>query len=144
MSPALNILIAEDNRINARVAEGILARRGHRVTVVPDGQAAVDAVAAGEWDVVLMDLQMPRLSGLEATREIRRLEQGTPGHLPIIALTANALGHDRRRCLEAGMDGYVAKPVQAEVLLGEIREVLARLGPSVNPAERRRSRRTAG
>jgi CheY-like chemotaxis protein len=136
--------MAEDNRINARVAEGILTRQGHRVTVVPDGQAALDAVASQPWDLVLMDVQMPRLCGLEATREIRRREQDVAGHLPILALTANAAEGDRRRCLEAGMDGYIPKPVQADRLLGEINAVLTHLGEGVNPEASKPPRRTAG
>ncbi len=122
------VLLAEDNPINAKVAAMMLMRRGHTVTVVEDGQAVVDAVRAQEFDLVVMDVQMPILSGLEATREIRRLEVEQLGRrVPIVALTANAVKGDDQRCLEAGMDGYVPKPVSPERLFGEIDRVLAAL-----------------
>ncbi|MFW5732126.1 MAG: response regulator [Planctomycetota bacterium] len=135
MADALNILMAEDNRINARVAEAMLVRDGHSVTIVSDGRSAIEAAAKRVWDLILMDIQMPKVCGLEATRQIRRREKGSGEHVAIVALTANATSEDRRRCLDAGMDGYVSKPVQRERLLCEIRTVLRQLGRRAIPAE---------
>ncbi|GEM_PF-1111244 len=111
----LRILLAEDNVVNQKVAVGLLARDGHRVTVAADGLAAVEAAAQGGFDVVLMDMQMPCLDGLEATARIRALPAPI-GSVPIIALTANALKGDDERCLAAGMNGYLAKPYDATAL----------------------------
>jgi len=108
---ALSILLAEDNLVNQKVAAGLLTRRGHRVTVVPDGARAVEAVRAQSFDAVLMDMQMPGMDGLEATRAIRRLG-GDAARVPIVAMTANTMPGDAERCLEAGMDGYLRKPVR--------------------------------
>jgi CheY-like chemotaxis protein len=109
--PAWRILLAEDNKVNQLVARRLLESRGHSVTVVADGRAAVSAAIAGAFDLVLMDVQMPEMDGLEATAEIRKLESGGR-RLPIVAMTAHAMKGDRDRCLDAGMDGYVMKPVQ--------------------------------
>lgn len=134
MIGAMDILMAEDNRINARVAEAMLVRDGHSVTIVSDGRSAIAAADEKRWDLILMDVQMPEVCGLEATRQIRRREKSSGGHVAIIALTANATGEDRQRCLEAGMDGYVSKPVQRDRLLGEIRTVFRALGRQPSPA----------
>jgi len=107
--PPLDLLVAEDNPVNAAVLEAMLRRAGHRVTVVGNGQAAVEALAAHRFDVVLMDMRMPVMDGLAATRAIRRTQDGVD--IPIIGVTANAFAEDQRRCLEAGMSGYLAKPV---------------------------------
>jgi PAS domain S-box-containing protein len=123
--PPLRILLAEDNRVNQRVAVALLTKRGHFVEVATNGSEAVAAAEARHFDLVLMDVQMPEVDGLEATRRIRAREGETGGHLPIIALTAHAMKGDRERCLDAGMDEYVPKPLQAEPLLRTIREVLA-------------------
>jgi PAS domain S-box-containing protein len=106
------ILIAEDSVVNQRVARGFLEQRGHQVEVVGDGQQALDILRTEEFDLVLMDVQMPVLDGFSATAAIRDGEQGTSRHLPIIAMTANAMKGDRERCLEAGMDDYVSKPIE--------------------------------
>jgi len=90
----------------------VLQRSGHRVTVVENGRLAVDAAQAGSFDLVLMDVEMPVLDGFEATRLIRQHEQQTGQHLPIIAMTAHAMAGDRQRCLESGMDDYLAKPIR--------------------------------
>jgi signal transduction histidine kinase/FixJ family two-component response regulator len=120
----LRILVAEDNPVNQEVAVGLLKRQGHAVDVVDDGRAAVAAVRAGAYDLVLMDVHMPELDGLEATREIRRLPP-PPGGIPIIALSASALPDETRACLAAGMDAWLAKPIDpvalAQALLGHAR-----------------------
>ncbi len=113
---SLTVLLAEDNAINARLAQRLLERLGHQVTHVTDGARAVEAVAHGRWDAVLMDMQMPVLDGLEATRAIRVAEKGTGQHLPIIALTANAMKGDDQICLDAGMDAYLTKPIDIDRL----------------------------
>jgi CheY-like chemotaxis protein len=112
----LRLLLAEDGLVNQRVAVGLLQMRGHHVTVASNGQEAVAAVEREPFDAVLMDVQMPQMDGLEAARAIRRREQGTGKHVPIIAMTAHAMKGDRELCLEAGMDGYISKPIQADVL----------------------------
>jgi signal transduction histidine kinase/CheY-like chemotaxis protein len=111
----LAVLVAEDNIANQKVAVGFLSRLGHRVTVVGDGMAAIEAVRGGQFDLVLMDVQMPGMDGLEATRRIRALD-GEPGRIAIVAMTANAAPEDERACLAAGMDGYVRKPLVAREL----------------------------
>jgi two-component system sensor histidine kinase/response regulator len=120
----MNVLLAEDNAVNRLVAIGILKKQGHLVEVAGDGRAAVELFATKPFDVVLMDVQMPEMDGLEATAEIRRREEGTGKHVPIIALTAHALPEDRERCLRAGMDGYLAKPFSAQDLFATIGKVL--------------------
>jgi CheY-like chemotaxis protein/HPt (histidine-containing phosphotransfer) domain-containing protein len=107
----LRVLLAEDNPVNQRVAAHLLKRWGHETTVVGNGRQAIEAVESEEFDVVLMDIQMPEISGLEATAAIRKKEAGTGRHIPIIAMTAHAMKGDRERCLDAGMDDYVSKPV---------------------------------
>ncbi len=115
----LRILLAEDNPINQEVAVGLLEQEGHHVDVVPDGADAVDAAASVDYDLILMDMRMPGMDGLEATRQIRALK-GARGQVPIIAMTANALTADIERCLAAGMDDHVAKPVTPEALFSAI------------------------
>jgi signal transduction histidine kinase/ligand-binding sensor domain-containing protein/DNA-binding response OmpR family regulator len=114
------ILLAEDNAVNQRLAVRILERRGYAVTVAASGRAALSLFSADGFDVVLMDVQMPEMNGLEATQAIRAGEQGTGRHVPIIAMTAHAMKGDRERCLEVGMDGYVAKPIRAAELFAAI------------------------
>ena len=113
----LHILAAEDNRVNQRLLARLLEKEGHKVTLVEDGEAAVAASAETDFDLIFMDVQMPVMDGLDATRFIRNREEGTGKHVPVIALTAHAMKGDRERCLEAGMDAYVAKPVQKQELL---------------------------
>ena len=112
---ALKLLLAEDNLVNQKVIQAMLLGHGHVVETVENGAQAVDAVEAGDYDVVLMDIHMPEMDGVTATRAIRALE-GKAGSLPIIAVTANALRGDREKYLEAGMNDYVAKPVNVELL----------------------------
>ena len=111
----LRILVAEDNEVNKMVIEGTLALLGHVPTTVGNGRLAVERAAEGDWDVVLMDMQMPELDGLAATRAIRRLTSPF-NEVPIIAMTANARDDDRRACLAAGMNGFVSKPVNVKAL----------------------------
>ena len=125
----LDILLAEDNPINQRLAIRLLEREGHRVTLAENGQETLDALEKASYDLVLMDMQMPGLDGLEATRRIRKREARW-AHLPIIALTANAYAEDRERCLLAGMDGFVSKPIRREELLATIQTVMALRSPA--------------
>ncbi|HEX4052637.1 MAG TPA: response regulator [Tepidisphaeraceae bacterium] len=121
----LKVLLAEDNEINEMVAVEILSRSGGAVTVVRNGLEAVEAAMRGGFDVVLMDCQMPKMDGLEATRLIRKheSESNRTVHVPIIALTANAIKGDRELCLAAGMDGYVSKPIEAAEVVATIQSV---------------------
>jgi CheY-like chemotaxis protein/HPt (histidine-containing phosphotransfer) domain-containing protein len=121
----LHVLVAEDNGVNQRLAIGLLERLGHRVTVVGSGSEAVSVCHNQAFDLVLMDVQMPVMDGLEATRRIRAREAGTSQHLPIIAMTAHALVGDRERCLAAGMDDYVSKPIRTPSLEAAIQNALA-------------------
>lgn len=109
----LRVLLAEDGLVNQKVAVSLLEQRGHEVTVANNGQEALVALDGGAFDVVLMDVQMPTMDGFEATARIRQKEAGTGRHIPIIAMTAHAMKGDRERCLAAGMDGYIAKPIRA-------------------------------
>lgn len=111
----LNILLAEDNIVNQRVLTAMLVRAGHKVEIVENGAEALSTVQTGPFDVVLMDINMPEMDGVAAARAIRALG-GKVGEIPIIAVTANALRGDRQKYLEAGMDDYVAKPVNANLL----------------------------
>jgi PAS domain S-box-containing protein len=123
----LRILLAEDNPVNQRVALRLLEKQQHAVTVAADGLSAIAAWEADAFDVILMDLQMPMMDGLEATAVIRDRERGTGWHTPIIAMTAHAMQSDRERCLGAGMDEYLAKPIRSH----ELFEALGRLSPAV-------------
>jgi signal transduction histidine kinase/DNA-binding response OmpR family regulator len=113
----LRILLAEDNEVNRHVAIRILEKEGHHVVSAEDGRMTLAALSAQTFDLVLMDVQMPQMDGLEATRAIREREQLTSAHIPIIAMTAHAMSGDRERCLEAGMDDYISKPIDARALL---------------------------
>ena len=112
----LRILMAEDNKFNQRVVVLMLAKSGHTVTIAVNGREAVAALGRQSFDLVLMDLQMPEMDGFQATAAIRSAEAGTARHIPIIALTAHAMKEDRDRCLEAGMDDYLSKPIQQDKL----------------------------
>jgi signal transduction histidine kinase/CheY-like chemotaxis protein len=130
----LQILLVEDNRVNQRLAEKLLEKRGHKVTLAENGRAAIDAVRqAGVYgfDVILMDIQMPLMDGIEATMHIRLYEEGTPCHTPIVALTAHAMAGDRERFLAAGMDAYLTKPIDSDAL----DETLAKMATMSNIAE---------
>ena len=125
----LNVLLAEDNLINQKLAANLLSRRGHNVTVVDNGQEALDALKSGQFDLVFMDIQMPVMGGEAATTAIRRREKIVGGHIPIIAMTAHALKGDREKYLAYGMDGYLPKPISQEALFDTIEEVLALSAP---------------
>jgi CheY-like chemotaxis protein len=116
----LRVLIAEDNVVNQRLTMRLLEKQGHRVTVVDNGLAALTILAQQPFDLVLMDVQMPEMDGLETTAAIRAQEQGTGRHLPIIALTSHAMQGDQERCFAAGVDAYVSKPMKVDELYAAI------------------------
>jgi signal transduction histidine kinase/HPt (histidine-containing phosphotransfer) domain-containing protein len=123
-SRKLRILLAEDSYVNQRLVLGLLGKQGHDVAVAGNGREAVRLARADRFDLVLMDVQMPEMDGFEATRQIRHWEQNNGGHLPIVALTAHAMKGDRDRCLGAGMDAYVSKPIRAQKLFETMETVL--------------------
>ena len=100
----LHILVAEDNPVNQRLAVRLLEKRGHTTVLAGDGKEAIAALEKGSYDLILMDVQMPEMGGLEATAAIRRREESSNAHIPIVAMTAHAMKGDRQRCIEAGMD----------------------------------------
>jgi CheY-like chemotaxis protein len=120
------ILLAEDHPINQKLAMAILTRHGYQVTLAAHGVEAVSKFSNQRFAAILMDMQMPQMDGLEATRVIRRLEldQSMP-HTPIIAMTANAMQGDRELCLEAGMDDYLSKPIRADELFSLLERILS-------------------
>jgi CheY-like chemotaxis protein/HPt (histidine-containing phosphotransfer) domain-containing protein len=122
----LSILLAEDNLANQKLAIGVLTKQGHQVTVAGTGREAVQKWGSQPYDLILMDVQMPEMDGLEATRAIRQLEQLSGAHITIVAMTAHAMTGDRERCLESGMDEYLSKPIRAR----QIADKLAQLFPS--------------
>ncbi len=128
---SLRLLLAEDNPVNQRLAVSLLEKRGHRIVVAGTGREALAALDDGPFDAVLMDVQMPEMDGFEATAAIRARESATGAHIPIVAMTAHALQGDRERCLAAGMDAYIAKPLRPQ----ELFDLLAGLLHSASPAE---------
>jgi CheY-like chemotaxis protein len=131
---SLRVLLAEDSPVNQRVATALLEKWGHTVTVAANGRQAIAALAGEQFDLILMDVQMPEMDGLEATVAIRQREQNEGGHIPIVALTAHAMKGDRDRCLAAGMDAYVTKPIRSKELARIIHEVTDRLQDSPTQA----------
>jgi len=127
----LHILLAEDNEINRELAVRLLSKRGHTIEVAPNGKVALQLLESGHFDVILMDVQMPEMDGFETTAAIRGREKLTGGHIPIVAMTAHAMKGDRERCLEAGMDSYISKPVNPEELV----EVLESFSDHTVPVE---------
>jgi two-component system, sensor histidine kinase and response regulator len=125
LGTALHILLAEDNQVNQRVAVRMLEKEGHTVSTVANGIEAVKACQASDFDLILMDIQMPEMDGLEATARIRALQQLGGKHVPIVAMTAHAMQADRDRCLRGGMDGYITKPVNRKNLI----EIVGQFGP---------------
>jgi CheY-like chemotaxis protein/HPt (histidine-containing phosphotransfer) domain-containing protein len=136
----LRVLVAEDNAVNQKVAAGLLERAGHRTVIVENGRQALAALESGSFDLVLMDVQMPELDGLETTAAIRERERGTGRRIPIVAVTAHAMKGDAERCLAAGMDAYLAKPLQPSELVATI----ARLTPGSTLDEARLLERVGG
>jgi CheY-like chemotaxis protein len=130
-SQNLRILLAEDNAVNQRLTVSMLQKKGHEVVVAGDGKAALAALEERSFDLVLMDVQMPKMDGLEATAAIREREKGSKAHIPIIAMTAHAMKGDRERCLAAGMDDYVSKPLKS----AELFEAIARSLSDVRSAD---------
>jgi PAS domain S-box-containing protein len=137
---SLHILLAEDNAVNQRLAVRLLAKRGHTAVVAGNGREALDALAREKFDLLLMDVQMPEMDGFEATAAIRAQETSVGGHIPIVAMTAHAMKGDRERCLEAGMDDYLAKPLQIQQLY----EVIENLVPDLEKEEDGRRRTEDG
>lgn len=121
---SFKILLVEDSLFNQKLAVGLLEKRGHRVTVANNGREAVERLIREDFELVLMDIQMPEMDGLEATRRIRERERSTGQHIPIIAMTAQAMIGDRERCLESGMDAYLVKPIHAKQLYETINAIL--------------------
>jgi two-component system, sensor histidine kinase and response regulator len=121
----LRIPLTEDNAVNQRLASRLLDKQGHVVMMADDGVKALKACNENTFDLILMDVQMPVMDGMEATAAIRQTEQNTKHHIPIIAMTAHAMAGDRKRFLNAGMDGYVSKPIHARELLEAIDSVLS-------------------
>jgi CheY-like chemotaxis protein len=131
-SRRLRILLAEDNLVNQKLAVRLLEKRGHRVVVTNNGREALAEYRSRRFDVLLMDVQMPEMDGFEATMAIRKQEQFTGEHVPIIAMTAYAMKGDRERCLAAGMDDYLCKPIKAQELFDKVESILpGRPEPSV-------------
>ena len=130
----LRVLLAEDNFVNQKLAVTMLQKRGHAVTVAGDGLEALEALARAPFDVVLMDVHMPRMGGFEATAKIRERERASGGRIPVIALTALAMTGDREKCLQAGMDAYVSKPINAADLFGTLNRLFPNRAGSAAPA----------
>jgi PAS domain S-box-containing protein len=132
-SRPLRILLAEDNPVNQEVAVHLIERRGHSVIVAENGRQAIEALERHKFDLVLMDVQMPEIGGLEATRIIREKEKASGQHLPIVAMTAHTMHGDREQCLEAGMDGYLAKPIDPKTFLQTVERISERSAESGSP-----------
>jgi two-component system sensor histidine kinase/response regulator len=129
---SLRVLLADDNRVNVMVGEGVLRQQGHHVVTVQDGGQALEMLRREEFDLVLMDVQMPEVDGITSVERIRADEAGTTRHIKIIGVSAHARAEDRDRCLQAGMDGYVSKPYTLQELTDAIEDVF--LGPKALPA----------
>ena len=132
----LNVLLAEDNVVNQKLAMTVLEKLGHKVDLVTNGQEAVEQSGQRAYDVVLMDVQMPELDGLDATRKIRAREKEHGGHQPIVAMTAHAMKGDRDRCLESGMDDYLSKPIRARELAEKLKHLFGDSAPDDSAPEK--------
>jgi CheY-like chemotaxis protein/HPt (histidine-containing phosphotransfer) domain-containing protein len=131
---SLHVLLAEDSPVNQKLAVRLLEKRGHRVSIAANGVEAVAAYRRGGHDVILMDVQMPDMDGYDATQAIRTIEQSTGKHVPIIAMTAHAMRGDRDRCLAAGMDYYLAKPIRANEVIEAVEAQAARAAAAAPPS----------
>jgi CheY-like chemotaxis protein len=133
----LQILLVEDNSINQTLALRLLQKHGHHVVLAANGKEALKQISQTSFDLVLMDIQMPEMDGLQATRTIRESERESGAHLPIVAMTAYAMQGDQDRCLAAGMDGYISKPINVRELLAVVQNASqksrARSGLSNSP-----------
>ena len=136
VSRSLCVLVVEDNTFNQMIAKSKLEKLGHSVTVASSAKEALAHLEMRSFDLVFMDVQMPEMDGFEATAIIRQREAGTPRHQPILAMTARAMQGDRERCLEAGMDGYVSKPIRDEELVQAIHTVVPHIAPGPAPVEK--------
>jgi two-component system sensor histidine kinase/response regulator len=125
----LHILLAEDNPVNQKFAVRLLEKMGHIVSVAQNGTEVMKALEEQTFHLILMDVQMPEIDGLQTTRLIRNQEKGTDCHVPIVSMTAHAMRGDRERCLDAGMDGYVSKPVNAEELFEVVEKLMKEMRP---------------
>jgi two-component system sensor histidine kinase/response regulator len=125
-SACLSVLLVEDNAVNQRLVARLLEKRGHRVVVAANGRKAIAALETDAFDLVFMDIQMPEMDGIEATAAIRKKEQLSGKHQAVIALTAHAMKGDQERCLAAGMDGYLSKPIRPQELDAILETYLAR------------------
>jgi CheY-like chemotaxis protein len=121
--PAMKVLLVEDNPVNQKIAVRMLQKLGNEVDVAGNGLEGVEMFRASTYAAILMDVSMPVMDGLEATRKIRELERTRGGHVPVVALTANAMDGDRERCMNAGMDEYLSKPVRSEDLEETLRRI---------------------
>jgi CheY-like chemotaxis protein len=121
---SLRILLAEDNPVNQKLAVRLLEKEGHTVVVADNGRLALEALEGGNVDLVIMDVQMPEMDGYEAAASIRKAEETTLKHVPILAMTAHAMKGDEEKCLAAGMDGYVSKPIRPDDLRQAIEELV--------------------
>jgi len=129
----LRILLAEDNIVNQKLASRLLEKHGHNVVIAANGRQALQRLENEEFDLVLMDVQMPEMDGFETTAMIRKMEEATGAHLPIVAMTAHAMQGDKERCLAAGMDGYLSKPLNVNELLVVVQAVLEKPGLDARP-----------
>jgi CheY-like chemotaxis protein len=130
----VSVLVAEDNVVNQRVAMGLLKKRGHRVVLANNGREAIEWLAKESFDLVLMDVQMPVMGGYEATAVIRAREKQTGGHQRIVATTAHAMNGDREQCLAAGMDGYLSKPLDPQMLFAVVENEEVAVNPALASA----------
>ncbi len=124
---SLSILLAEDNAVNQRLAQRMIEKMGHSVMVVDNGRKAVEAALHQTFDVILMDLQMPEMDGFEATACIREAQTAAHRYTPIVAVTAHAMAGDREQCLRAGMDHYIAKPIDFKALQNLVNQCAGRV-----------------
>jgi two-component system sensor histidine kinase/response regulator len=131
------VLLAEDNAVNQMLAVRLLEKHGYAVVIAVNGREAIAAFKRESLDVILMDIQMPEMDGFEATVAIREREKSTGGHIPIIAMTAHSLVGDEERCLAAGMDGYVSKPIRTHQLFSTMERFLVKEAETNSSALRR-------